>query len=351
MYGDYGEVPTRGSFAMNALLWDHFQSGAMYPVGGPSVIAQSIVPIIKDAGGAVLVRAPVSTLLFDDSHDTVIGVEVKGKKIYAPIVISSIGAPQTFQKLVPLSHRYLVERELEGIQHPDIVSHLSLMSLFIGLKTSEDGKKCGGINLASSLPSQNYWMFPSWDHSASWQEYDNNSDSNSNDNDYPPSPQPAVFISFPSSKDPTYNTRHPNRPVAVVIAPSKFTEVQKHQHERVKHRGSNYTALKESYKAALLKTFIQEFPHLEDAIDFVDLGTAVTNDYYLGTYRGAVYGLGHTPHRFRQTWLRPETPVKGLYLTGQDVMSAGIVGALIGGVRCTISLDKSRLVTVGHLLV
>jgi len=367
IYGDFGEVPTRGGFAIHAMLWDHFQSGAMYPVGGPSVIAQSIVPIIKDAGGAVLVRAPVSTLLFDDNQNTVIGVEVKGKRIYAPIVISSIGAPQTFQKLVPPSHRYLVKRQLEGIQHPDIVSDMSLMSLFIGLKTSEDGKKCGGIDIASSLPNQNYWIFPSWDHSANWQEYDNNgngddnSDSNDNgidnDIDNPPVkalkslPTPAVFISFPSIKDPAYNTRHPNRQVAVVIGPSKFTHVQNHQHERVKHRGSNYTALKESYKESLLKVFLQEFPHLKDAIDFVDLGTAVTNDYYLGTYRGAVYGLAHTPHRFQQTWLRPETPVKGLYLTGQDMMSCGIVGALVGGIRCTISLDKSRLVTVGRLLV
>jgi len=170
----------------------------------PSVIAQSIVPIIKDAGGAVLVRAPVSTLLFDDNHDTVIGVEVKGKTYMHTSSSHRLELHRLFQKLVPLSHHYLVEREVEGVHHPDIVNHISLTSMFIGLKTSEDGMKCGGIDLTSSLPSQNYWLFPTWDHSANWQEYNNNSDSNSNDNDNPLlPPPPAVFISFPSIKDQT----------------------------------------------------------------------------------------------------------------------------------------------------
>jgi len=359
IYGDYGEIPTRGAFAIHALLWDHFKLGGMYPVGGPSVIAQSIVPIIKDAGGAVLIRAPVSTLLFDD-HDVVIGVEVKGKRIYAPIVVSSIGAPQTFRNLVPPSHRHLVKGELDGIQHPDIVSNMSLMSMFIGLKThtNDEGNEHGSIDLDSSLPKQNFWIFPSWDHATNWQEYNNGNDNDNDNNDNGKSTvtpsttkaPPAVFISFPSIKDPTYTTRHPNRHVAVVIAPSKFPQVQAYQHKRVKHRGDNYTALKESYKESLLQIFLHEFPHLKDSIDFVDLGTAVTNDYYLGTYRGAVYGLGHTPHRLQQTWLRPKTPVKGLYLTGQDVAVCGIIGASLGGIRCSISIDKSRLSTLGHLL-
>jgi hypothetical protein len=31
-------------------------------------------------------------------------------------------------------------------------------------------------------------------------------------------------------------------------------------------------------------------------------------------------------------WLKPDTPVKGLFLTGADAGSLGIVGALMGGV-------------------
>ena len=33
-------------------------------------------------------------------------------------------------------------------------------------------------------------------------------------------------------------------------------------------------------------------------------------------------------------WLKPRTRVPGLYLTGQDVATCGVAGALMGGVVC-----------------
>ena len=43
-------------------------------------------------------------------------------------------------------------------------------------------------------------------------------------------------------------------------------------------------------------------------------------------------GLAATPERFQQRWLKAETPVKNLYLCGQDIATDGIIGALMGGV-------------------
>ena len=37
-------------------------------------------------------------------------------------------------------------------------------------------------------------------------------------------------------------------------------------------------------------------------------------------------------HFVRDThWLRPQTPIDGLWLTGQDSFSAGVCGAMVGG--------------------
>ena len=79
-------------------------------------------------------------------------------------------------------------------------------------------------------------------------------------------------------------------------------------------------------------------------MEYIDLGTPVTNDFYLGTSRGEVYGLAHSPARFEQSWMRPRTPIPNLYLTGQDVLSAGIAGALTGGFFTAFEISKKCLV-------
>ena len=50
---------------------------------------------------------------------------------------------------------------------------------------------------------------------------------------------------------------------------------------------------------------------------------------------GEVYGLEHDMARFdawTQARLRPKTDIPGLFLTGQDILSAGVTGAAYAGV-------------------
>ena len=52
-----GTAPGDSNVMMNSSLFSHFMSGAGYPIGGASQIAQNIIPVIERAGGRVLVRA------------------------------------------------------------------------------------------------------------------------------------------------------------------------------------------------------------------------------------------------------------------------------------------------------
>ena len=61
----------------------------------------------------------------------------------------------------------------------------------------------------------------------------------------------------------------------------------------------------------------------------------MTNNYYLGQLNGEMYGLEHDMARFdawTQARLRPKTDIPGLFMTGQDILSAGITGAAYAGV-------------------
>ena len=49
------------------LLW-HWREGACYPTGGAAEIARRIIPTIEAAGGKVLVRAEVASILVEEGR-------------------------------------------------------------------------------------------------------------------------------------------------------------------------------------------------------------------------------------------------------------------------------------------
>jgi hypothetical protein len=64
--------------------------------------------------------------------------------------------------------------------------------------------------------------------------------------------------------------------------------------------------------------------------------------WFCGWERGELYGLDHDPQRMRQRWLRPKSRVPGLWLTGQDIMSCGVSGAMMGGLASATAVAGAR---------
>lgn len=79
---------------------------------------------------------------------------------------------------------------------------------------------------------------------------------------------------------------------------------------------------------------------------YFDVGTPLSNKYYLGFEHGEMYGLDHTQQRFLPEAainLRPKTDIPGLYLTGQDIATVGFSGALMGGLFCASDILHRNL--------
>ena len=151
-------------------------------------------------------------------------------------------------------------------------------------------------------------------------------------------PFPAVYISFPSAKDPSWESRYPNTATIEIVAPASFDTFAKWKDEPWGKRGEEYERLKEQLTERLLEHLYEKFPQLRGKIDYCELSTPLSTDFFCYYPQGEMYGLQHDTQRFEQNWLRPRTRIKGLYLTGQDVVSCGVGGAMSAGFLSALSV-------------
>ena len=81
------------------------------------------------------------------------------------------------------------------------------------------------------------------------------------------------------------------------------------------------------------------FPGLAKLVVFRNLSTPLTTHAITGHHKGAFYGIDTTPERLMSEALQTRTPVPGLFLAGQDVLTPGLPGALWGGVLAAATVD------------
>ena len=123
-----------------------------------------------------------------------------------------------------------------------------------------------------------------------------------------------------------------------VITGARYDWFEKWSGTTWQQRGSDYETFKKKLTDRLLAALYQQMPQLEGRLAFAELATPLSTEWFHLYDRGEIYGLDHDVERFDQRWLHPVTPVKGLYLTGQDVVTAGVGGALMGGVMTTSAM-------------
>ncbi|MEX2961858.1 phytoene desaturase family protein [Microbulbifer sp. TYP-18] len=307
-WGDYGMTPDVGSFMVHALIVKHYLYGGYYPVGGASKVAETIIPRVQASGGEVFTYAEVETILLDGHR--AVGVRMAdGTEIRAPLVISSAGVFNTFARLLPAS---AAEHSGYRSQLTKVRPSMAHLCLYIGLqKTAEE----------LGLPKTNYWLYPGADYSGNVQKFLED----------PNAEIPLVYLSFPSAKDPSFARRYPGRATIEIVAPGPYEWFAQWQEQPWGKRGADYEALKEDYSQRLLEYLYRHFPQLRGQIDYYELSTPLSTRYFCSYGKGEIYGLDHDPDRFKQTWLRPKTRIKGLFLTGQDIMSCGVAGAMVAG--------------------
>lgn len=321
-YGDYGLPPSKSSFAMHISISKHYFGGGYFPVGGSSRIADTADKVIEKGGGTILTNAEVDQVLVENNK--AVGVKMSdGKSIHADLIISGTGIFNTYNKLLP---EQLVTKLNLRDHLQKVTPSAAHACLYIGLNGTPEELK---------LPKANYWIYPDdLDHDGCVDRYEKDLDA----------PFPVVYISFPAAKDPNWGERYPGKSTIDIITVMPFDIFKEWEDTRWKKRGESYEEMKEKFAQRLLKVLYEKEPQVKGKIDHYELSSPVTTKHFMNYDFGELYGINHDPERYNQRFLQPKTPIKNFYLTGQDIVSAGVAGALFAGFLTASTIEKKNII-------
>lgn len=305
-FGDYGQIPQEVNFFTHASIVSHYLDGGWFPRGGTSNIANEMCKNIYNYGGKVLVNKKVNEILI--LYNRVIGVIMENEDIiYCDKVISGVGVNNTFKKLVKYP---IYDKLLKNVSHS--VQHLYC---FIKLKGSPKY-----LNLKSS----NYWIYPHGDYKKCINDYYKN----------PLTTEMPLFMGFSCRKDDKWEEKYENFSNAVILVPAKKEWFDNWDNKKCMKRGEDYNNLKTKLGERMIQqSLLRFYPELKDKILDINMATPLTTQHYLNSSNGESYGLDMNSYRLTKAFdLKPRTDINGLFLTGQDICTLGVTGAMMSGV-------------------
>lgn len=141
---------------------------------------------------------------------------------------------------------------------------------------------------------------------------------------------PGIFISCTTLKDPSsFDGRYHTIEAITFIDYKSF--------EQFKHEGNNhskeYALYKERLTQKILNSVEKAVPGITTKIVHKELGTPMTNEFYINSTDGCVYG---TEKSFMQSGpfaYKAKSEIENLYLCGASILSHGVAGASYSGVQ------------------
>ena len=153
------------------------------------------------------------------------------------------------------------------------------------------------------------------------------------------SQMPMAVAFFSSAKDP--EKRNEPRTSCSLLGLVNWKWFQKHKDEPLNARSEDYMWLKKAFAGKMLELLYGIYPHLRDHLDYAEVGSPITNSYYLGQMFGGFYGLAHDYSRFdfeNFSRLKAKTDVPGLYVTGQDIFVGAVTNAMQSGLLTSTAI-------------
>lgn len=334
--GDHGLPPGKASFPVHCAVMNHYFKGGYYPMGGGGSIVKAMTNTIKKHGGEVRTSQRVKRILIEgDKKKRAVGVELEnGEQIFAKRIISNADPDKTYLGLVGkenLSSK-LVTRLAK--------TTYSCTSLILFLTVDMDVRKAG-------IDSGNIWLMPNTDTDDLFKEMMSTDITSGED-------FPGLFISCTTLKDPTsFDGRFHTIEAITYINYEAFNQFKDEEKEHSKE----YLQFKEHVTRKMINSLEKVIPGISSKIVQKELGTPMTNEYFIDTTNGCVYGTEKSIKQIGPFSFKAKSEIENLYLCGASILSHGVTGATYSGVQtaaqilnCTqddlIKLDESQNIRI-----
>ncbi len=327
-FGDHGLSPAKASFPLHCAVMDHYFNGGFYPMGGGGAIVKAMTNKIKTYNGEVRTSTSVKKILIDSGKvKKAIGVLLEsGEQLFSDLIISNADPDITYRKLVGEQH--LSKRLIKKLNK----TKYSCTSLMLFLTVDADLRKIG-------LDSGNIWLMEDG-------EMDDVYSKMLHPNVELDEAFPGMFISCTTLKDPvSFDGKHHTIEAITYIDYDVFKEFENEDFERSK----KYLDFKEIMKRKMLNTIEKVIPEIKKHIVHSDLGTPITNEYYINSTAGSVYGTEKSLKNIGPFAYKAKSEIKNLFLCGASIASHGVAGAGYSGVQTAgeiLGKSQDELVTM-----
>ncbi len=294
----YAARRDRTPFSTHAFIVDFYNKSSFRVAGGSDNIGQALVRQLERHGGRVLTCSR-ATRIIDDGTQVRAVETANGQRYEADIVVSAIHPVPTLAMTdTPLIRRAFRQRM------QTLPNTIGIFAVYLHFRDQ-----------AMPYLASNYYAyrpgFSPWD----CEDY--------TAQDWP---RGYLYMHHAHELSPQYAR------AGVILSYMRFDEVQQWVGTTVGHRGVDYEAMKRNRAEHLIDIVESHHPGLRDSISHYYTSTPLTYLDYTGTPQGSAYGLAKDIGLGVSTHVPQRTKLPGLYLTGQNINSHGILGVLVGTV-------------------
>ncbi len=285
-------------FSTHAFIVDFYNQSSFRVVDGSDHIGFALLRKLGQYGGRVLTRQQVVKINSDGARVTGVST-ASGDSYPADIVVSAIHPVPTLAMTDSSLIRPAFRRRMASLPNT-----IGIFSVYLEFKSE-------------TVPymNNNYYAYPAglspWDSEAYTAE------------DWP---RGYLYMHFCHDSYPRYAQG------GVILSYMRFDEMAPWLGTTVGHRGDDYERFKHQHAERLLDAVEVAFPGLRNNIQQYYTSTPLTYLNYTGTPEGSAYGVARDITLGVSCHVPQRTKLPGLYLTGQNINSHGILGVLVGTV-------------------